>query len=230
MPLVIWLAAVVAWLLRIVESLVAAPMWIVAHAMPEGEGLAGDRGKQGYLLVLGVLVRPFLMLLGLIIAMELTETLGKLIGFLFTIYVAGWEAHSGAFIMPIHSTVAYVVILGAIMVITTHKLFGLITHLPDTILNWIGGHLPGLGEGQDEHRASMIIGGLSTRLENSMKGGAGIAMGGKAIGAEAGKQAQGRSAELSSATAAGGASGVSDTTKQLALGDRGSPGGGNPVT
>jgi conjugal transfer/type IV secretion protein DotA/TraY len=59
-PFIVWIAGVIGWLLLVVELVVAAPFWIVAHAQPSGEGFAGDMGGQGYKLLLGILAMPFL--------------------------------------------------------------------------------------------------------------------------------------------------------------------------
>ena len=99
-PFVIWLSGVIGWLLLVVESLVAAPLWIVGHALPEGEGFAGEHGRRGYMLFLGILVRPFLMLMGLCCAMVLINTVGKLIAIMVTTYVASWEAHASGWPDP----------------------------------------------------------------------------------------------------------------------------------
>lgn len=212
-PFIFWVSGVIGWMIMVVEAMVAVPIWIVAHAMPEGEGLAGERGKQGYLLMLGILVRPFLMLLGLCIAMVLMGIVGKLIGGLFIVYVASFESQSG-FIMPIHSMVAYLVMLGAIMIIFTHKLFGMISYLPDQVLRWVGGHSPSLGEGADENKAHLMVGGLVSRTENAMRGGAGAA---------AGKDKRTPDGEKKNTEGGGAGSAkgeVSQKTQQLAPGDK----------
>lgn len=152
------------------ESLVAAPLWIVGHALPEGEGFAGEHGRRGYMLFLGILVRPFLMLMGLCCAMVLINTVGRLIAIMVTTYVASWEAHASGWIVPIISLIAYVLILGALMILMSHKTFSLIVRLPDNVLAWVGGHMAGLGEEADEGKANIMMGGMVRRTESAIQG------------------------------------------------------------
>lgn len=62
--------AVGGWFVVVIEAMIAAPLWAVMHASPEGHEWSG-KGAQGYQLVLGVILRPSLMLFGLIGAMLL---------------------------------------------------------------------------------------------------------------------------------------------------------------
>lgn len=39
-----------------------------------------------------------------------------------------------------------------IFIVLAHKVFGLITHLPENVTKWIGGQATSLGEQQDEAR------------------------------------------------------------------------------
>lgn len=167
-PFIIWVSGVLGWLILIIESLVAAPLWIVAHAMPEGDGLAGERGKQGYLLFLGILVRPFLMLMGMCIAITIIGAVGKLLGLLFVAYYGSATENIGGIQMPIHTQIAYICLLGSLLIVFCHKVFGLITYLPDNVLRWIGGHTPNLGEDQDEHKTNALVAGGVHRTEGAL--------------------------------------------------------------
>ena len=40
-PFIRWVSALVGWIILVVEALVAAPLWLCAHALPEGDGAAG---------------------------------------------------------------------------------------------------------------------------------------------------------------------------------------------
>jgi conjugal transfer/type IV secretion protein DotA/TraY len=47
LPFILFLSGFCGWIILVVEALVAAPLWIAAHAMPEGEGMVGEHGKRG---------------------------------------------------------------------------------------------------------------------------------------------------------------------------------------
>jgi conjugal transfer/type IV secretion protein DotA/TraY len=43
--------AIIGWLVLVVESMFAAPLWMVAHLAPDQDGVVGKMG-QGYMLIL----------------------------------------------------------------------------------------------------------------------------------------------------------------------------------
>jgi len=63
------------------EAVVAAPVWALAHACPEGEGVSSGLADKGYLLFLRVMFKPLLLLFGALLGMQ-------------TLYVAGQWNHS----------------------------------------------------------------------------------------------------------------------------------------
>jgi len=64
-PIIFWVLGIVGWLIMVLEAVVAAPLWAASHVLPEGEGFAGPPARQGYMLLLALLIRPVLMVIGL---------------------------------------------------------------------------------------------------------------------------------------------------------------------
>ncbi|MDR1577818.1 MAG: DotA/TraY family protein [Deltaproteobacteria bacterium] len=143
LPLVFWVIGILGWLIAVVESLVAAPLWLAAHALPEGEGLSSQASNHGYRLFLGVLLRPPLMVVGFLIAMALLNLLGRLGGQAITIL--GAEIFQDSF-LGLSGFFAMAGVLGAAVVTATYKLFGLTSQLPERVLAWIGASAPSQGE------------------------------------------------------------------------------------
>lgn len=115
--------------------LVAAPLWAAAHGMPEGEGFAGQTGKQGYMLFLSVLLRPALMTIGFFISVGVFDGMSWLVSEGWRVYAAGENA--GTILGPVNlaATVAVLVVL---LTFLAHQSFGLITWLPAHVTKWIG--------------------------------------------------------------------------------------------
>ena len=153
-PFIRWVSALAGWVILIVESLIAAPLWICAHALPEGEGAAGQHGKRGYMLFLGILLRPPLMVAGFFCAVILINVLGKLIGQGFEMFIAGTSQTK---VVGITGTLAMTVILGSTVMILANKFFSLIHYLPEHVTNWIGQQLHNLGEKEDQSAAKNIF-------------------------------------------------------------------------
>jgi hypothetical protein len=170
LPFILWISGVLGWLILVLESLIAAPLWIAAHALPEGEGVAGAHGRKGYLLFLGVLLRPPLMIFGFLLAMALLNGLGRIIGHVFSVF--GFDFLEGSF-LGISGFMAFSVILGIVIVTAAWKLFGLCVYLPDKVVSWIGGIERNLGEREDARIGESGFkgaGGVSTRMLEPLKG------------------------------------------------------------
>lgn len=166
-PFILWTMAVIGWLILVAETLVAAPLWAAAHALPEGEGIAGQRGSQGYMLFLGVLFRPALMVAGFFISFILFQSIGMLIGQGFKVFFAGMSV---GHIQGLTTFIAMVFLIGGIILVAAHKLFHLITWMPDNVLRWVGQNVQNLGEKEDEGRTRTIFGLASTKGEGAASG------------------------------------------------------------
>ena len=153
-PFIRWISALAGWVILIVESLIAAPLWICAHALPEGEGAAGQHGKRGYMLFLGILLRPPLMVAGFFCAVILINILGKLIGQGFEMFIAG---ASQTKLIGFTGTMAMTVILGSVVMVLVNKFFSLIHYLPEHVTNWIGQQFHSLGEKEDQNAAKGVF-------------------------------------------------------------------------
>jgi len=165
LPYILWISGLIGWTIVVVEAVVAAPLWIVVHSLPEGEGIAGQRAQQGYGLLLGILLRPPLMVAGMLMAFAMIQGLGPLVGYTFQIFHVSLGSDH---VMGIAHIFAMLTILCSLMVIMSHKMFGLISWLPDQVIRWIGGSMPSLGETGDESRARVIFGAIGSKSEGLM--------------------------------------------------------------
>ena len=166
-PFIRWIAALVGWIILIVEALVAAPLWLCAHALPEGEGAAGQHGKRGYMLLLGIVIRPPLMVTGFFAAILLMQVLGRLIGGGFELFIAGTAQTR---IVGITGTFAMLIILGITVVMAANKFFSLIHYLPEHVTNWIGQQFQSLGEKEDQAGAKNVFIGSTNAVSSGAHG------------------------------------------------------------
>lgn len=169
LPYILWTSAILGWLIMCIESLFAAPLWIAAHSMPEGEGMAGQYAKQGYMLLINVLIRPPLMICGLVTGVVVMQITTKFVVFSYLVFETGMNAKHT---FGLGSAVATFILFAGIIFILSHKVFGLITHLPEKVTGWIGGGVQALGEHEDERRSNMIFGAAGGKFnqvgDNSM--------------------------------------------------------------
>lgn len=165
-PFIRWVSALCGWIILIVESLIAAPLWICAHALPEGDGAAGQHGKRGYMLFLAILIRPPLMVAGFFCAVVLLNVLGRLIGTGFELIFSGMAQTK---MMGLVGTVSMSIILGAVIIMAANKFFSLIHYLPEHVTNWIGQQLHSLGEKEDQAGAKTVIAGSTNAISESSR-------------------------------------------------------------
>lgn len=157
-PFITWMTSVVNWFVLVLESVIAGPLFAVAHVHPDGDDAVGKAG-HGYLMILSLVMRPALMLFGLIGGMLLTQPVVGLINVSFMTVVAGVQADS---LTGIVSFIAYVAIYAIIMTTVVHIVFSLIHWIPDNILRWLGAHAGGINsaEGTGDKGHDVMVGGV----------------------------------------------------------------------
>ncbi|QAZ67461.1 DotA/TraY family protein [Solidesulfovibrio carbinolicus] len=168
-PFLYWIRALVTWIFLVVESLVAAPFWACIHALPKGEGFAGEAARKGYLLLIDIVIRPVLLVLGTVFAIAVVRVCGHMYYVLFS----AWFVSNGEFIkMGLTANLVYTVVViasmyGLIVLVFTKG----IGYLPSQMSKWIGSaQSGGLGDENDMHqqsgRAVAMFGGHVTSLGN----------------------------------------------------------------
>lgn len=166
-PFIRWVSALVGWIILVVEALVAAPLWLCAHALPDGEGAAGQHGKRGYFLLLGIVLRPPLMVTGFFAAVILMNVLGRILGASFDMFVGGTAQTK---ILGITGTFSMLVILGIVVIMSANKFFSLIHYLPEHVTNWIGQQFQGMGEKEDQSGAKNVFVGSTNAVSSGAQG------------------------------------------------------------
>lgn len=154
-PFILWVFGVLGWLMLVVESLVASVLWASGIATPEGEGLLGERGSQGFMLFLNVMFRPALMVIGFFASFLLLTTIGNWVGAGFVTFWGQENASAWISWNPL-------MWIGSVMLVTylamelAHKVFELITWIPENVMRWVGGQGAQLGE--QKHAQSIEAG------------------------------------------------------------------------
>lgn len=143
-PFLIWLGCIIGWFILVMEAVIAAPLWAVMHLHPNGDDMTG-KGGQGYMLVLGLLIRPTLLIFGLACSLILSMVVGQLVNSLF--YEVFTMSRNGDTVGLVGTILAYV-LYTVVMLTFTKKMFSVIHFIPDQILRWVGGGSAQLGEFQ----------------------------------------------------------------------------------
>ncbi len=148
MPFFIWLGVILGWLSACVQALIAAPLWAVMHLHPHGDDVTG-RGGNGYSLVLTLLLRPMLMVFGLIAALVVLDVFGNFYNRIFADVFLTSQQDSSFLIMIFGMLFSALIYAGGLWVIMK-KTFSFMHEVPDEMLNWFGGGGPQLGSSAKE--------------------------------------------------------------------------------
>ncbi|MEW8417998.1 MAG: DotA/TraY family protein [Candidatus Thiodiazotropha endolucinida] len=126
-PYVMWMLGLAGIFVMYIEALIAAPIWIVAHAIPGGETALGQHVKAGYMIMLSLFMRPTLMVFGFFAAFFVNIIMFKLVLVTYPDVIA---SASGENLMGIVSILAYLTIFVGLILALIHRSFGLIHEIP----------------------------------------------------------------------------------------------------
>lgn len=152
-PYVLFIFGALGWVITVVEAMVAAPLVALGVTHPDGHDLLG-KSEQAVMLMLGVFLRPVLMVIGMLSGMILSYIGVRMINLSFrTLYASLWNDvwwFALLFLILIMQ-----LIYTTIVVAMLNQAFSLIYHIPDKVLRWIGSTDSGLGKpeaiGKIEH-------------------------------------------------------------------------------
>lgn len=140
-PFMLFTFAALGWFIMVLEAMVAAPLVALGVTHPEGHDLLG-KADQAVMLLLGVFLKPVLLVTGLLAGIILTFVAGSLLdaGF-FPLMYAQLTNNAG-----VSGGTQFVAIIGLLVIYTmammaiVDQCFSLIYVLSDRTLRWIGGH------------------------------------------------------------------------------------------
>jgi len=159
LPFIYFFFAVGGWLKGIIEAMVGAPLWALAHIRIDQNGLPGQAGVAGYFLIFEIFLRPILMLFGMLASISIFSALVSVLNQVFdlvTTNVGGFDYRAetvGSVETPrgaetVTSTLGYArsaideffftIIYTIIIYLMGMSSFKLIDLIPNNILRWMG--------------------------------------------------------------------------------------------
>lgn len=160
-PFIMFLFALLGWVLAVVEAFISMGVWLAAQTMRgEGDGLTTRSTAGGLVMLAGVVLRPPLMILGLVI------------GYFSFVVIIGlfneiWVPQMKTATEDPGAGVSQFVVLLALYIIIVYGLLrtsmGLIEGLPNGVMDWVGARARG------DRGADDVI-GISSGAGNRMSG------------------------------------------------------------
>lgn len=152
MPIITWTRLMASYYLTCIDAVVASPLAVILMATPEGEGISGTRLERAIQLLAAVVLRPTLLVIGLVASLTLAYVSFEILNFFFwraAEMVTGGGLFELLAILVIYTSAAYQVAKMSIMVMSK---------LPDQVFDWMASGVGGRGFGDDAERG--IEGGL----------------------------------------------------------------------
>jgi conjugal transfer/type IV secretion protein DotA/TraY len=165
LPFMIYFGTVIGWVILVAEAVIAAPLWGIMHLNPNGDEMAGA-ARQGYMMVLGLMLRPVLIVLGFIFACLAVDPLIKLFE---SVFFPVFQASMAGSLIGVGTLLTMAFIFATSMMLLINRTFGFIHVIPDQLLRWIGGGHEQLGQ---------YGGGMGEGAKAGVAMGAGKLMGG----------------------------------------------------
>ena len=142
-PFARFLFGVIAWVLSVVEAIIAIPLFLAVQIAGQDRGLVTRSATGGYLLLLHAVVRPALMVLGLVLGYFIFLAVVALLNWL---YAAQLEALADSTRLGLLTYVISLVIYVVLVFGVTNAAFKAVDVVPQEVLSWLGGRVRAGGD------------------------------------------------------------------------------------
>lgn len=143
MPVVFYFSGGLAWIVMVIESVVAASVWCLLGLLPSRQDSIIGENKQGLMLLISVLFRPILMVFGLmasyVFMYEGLNLLNRMWSTILSTVIGGTMSE---ILIGVAALGMYVLLVGSIVMTAC----GLITGIGDAVMQWIGAGVSQLGK------------------------------------------------------------------------------------
>ncbi len=142
-PFLYFSFAILGWIIMIVESMLAAPLWAASHAVPEGDGFAGRYALQGWQLFLNVILRPIMLTIGIFVSMFVMHAIIQ--GALYGYFIFNHEMVNSTASTALWGFIFTNMIMVGLVIVLAHKAHEIIYDTADNVMRWIGFGVSPLG-------------------------------------------------------------------------------------
>jgi len=135
-PMLMWTMGILGWLILFCEAMVSVPLWAFAHMTFQGDGLHG-RGLRGYGILFNLLLRPTLMLFGLLLSYFCFAAISRLIFMTFSI-ASGFALSAGWLVSNLLGVVVMLAMFVLAHTVALIACFRMIALFPQHVPTWLG--------------------------------------------------------------------------------------------
>ena len=134
-PLTRFILGVLNWLMMVFEAVLAVPLMSLSLLKTDGEGFATQQFQSSMVMLFGVIIRPMLMAIGLVIGLIAFNAIMQIANTLFAPTVANFgQSSDNSFL----SLGVYMIFYGTLAYTLANSAFKAIDLLPNFVMGWIG--------------------------------------------------------------------------------------------
>lgn len=166
LPFIYYFFAVSGWVKAIFEAMVGVPLWALAHIRIDGHGLPGDAASAGYFLILEILLRPILIVFGLIASVTIYAASVHVLNDIFNLAVANVSgidmtaANANQFTLENLRSSIDILFFTVLYVILVYMLgmssFKLIDLIPGSMMRWMGSGVTPFTDSGDQAASQLV--------------------------------------------------------------------------
>lgn len=176
-PFVYFAFAVIGWILEIFEAIIAMPLWALAHLRIDGDGMPGAAAIGGYQLLLMILLRPALIVLGLIGGYVIFGAAAFFFGTLFNAATSITQSDLSYTSIGAIGIFVYTIIYTFLIYNIALMCFKMIDDVPKGLLRWMGAGITPFSDSRGDpisgSREMVAAGAAATiGLSRGLQGGA----------------------------------------------------------
>lgn len=166
-PFIRFFFCILTWLGSLMEAMIAAPFFALAHLTPKGEGFFGPNTRSGYFMLFMLFVRPTLYIFGLIASILMFYVGAKFLNASFYQAAASVRIFDGAtgFVAKMVFSIMYVVLVVGL----ANSSSKLIEALAERVAEWAGGRGGAHSMTHEDHHGAITmvgtqLGSMATQL------------------------------------------------------------------
>lgn len=166
LPFIRFMLGILGWILLLMEAVLAVPLLSISLLKTDGEGFMTQNFQTGAIMVLALIIRPILMLFGLLMGIMAFNGIMNITNVTF---LAAADPDNS-----LTSMVVYLIVYGMLAYTLANSAFKAIDILPNQVMSWLGARLDQRVDDASvvHQQSSQMVGnlGMVTAMGGGIKG------------------------------------------------------------
>jgi conjugal transfer/type IV secretion protein DotA/TraY len=171
LPFVYFFFAVARWVKGLFEAMIGLPLWALAHMRIDGEGIPGQMAVGGYFLLLEILVRPVMIVMGLLAGIAVFSAQAIILNDIFDLVIDNLTGHGeevpedGDLMSNLTNIVFwrsnvdmlfYTIIYAVVIYMAAMSSFKMVDQIPNHILRFMGANVSSFADNDEDPAENLI--------------------------------------------------------------------------